>query len=335
MKAVYQTKYGKSDVLKYGEQSKPEIKANEVRIKNHASSVNPRDWMIRSGRYQLQFLVPKFPLILGSDFAGEVLEVGAKVKDFKPGDKVFGMKNPSEGLATYAEEVAAPAKNMTLIPKGLSYTEAAGVPLCSLTAWQALVQKACLKKRVIERGKEGGVKVLIIGASGGVGSFGVQIAKALGGDVTAVCSQKNEVLVTNLGASKVIDYHLQDFVKGNDCYDIIFDTVGRHDLNKCAAVLKPGGTYVSTVPSPTNLKAMAITTFKSLLSQATNSQETKKARVVMVRSDGRDLAEVAKLIFDGRIRSVVDQVYPLQQADQAHDYSRSLRAKGKIILEIQ
>jgi len=322
MKAIYQTKYGKSDVLQYGEQSNPVIKSNEVRIKNHASSVNPRDWMIRSGRYQLQFLVPKFPLILGSDFAGEVLEVGAKVKAFKPGDKVFGMKNPSEGLATYAEEVVAPEKNMTLIPKGISYTEAAGVPLCALTAWQALVQKAGMKKK--------GTKVLIIGASGGVGSFGVQIAKALDGEVTAVCSQKNEGMVKNLGATKVIDYHQHDFLKANDSYDIIFDTIGRHNLTKCAGVLKPGGTYVSTVPSPSNLKAMAITKLKSLL-----SQETKKARVVMVKSDGRDLAEVAKLIFDGRIRPVVDQVYPIQQADQAHDYSRSLRAKGKIILEIK
>ena len=329
MKAVYQTKYGKSDVLQYGEQSTPVIKANEVRIKNHASSVNPRDWMIRSGRYQLQFLVPKFPLILGSDFAGEVLEVGAKVKFFNPGDKVFGMKNPSEGLATYAEEVVAPEKNMALIPTGTSYAEAAGVPLCALTAWQALVQKACLKRIGKERGEKG-VKVLIIGASGGVGSFGVQIAKALGGEVTAVCSQKNEGMVTSLGASKVIDYHQYDFVKGSDRYDIIFDTIGRHTLNKCASVLKTGGTYVSTVPSPENIKAMATTKFKSLFSQA-----TKKTSVVMVKSDGRDLAEVAKLIFDGRIRPVIDQVYPLQQASQAHDYSRSLRAKGKIILEIQ
>ena len=333
MKAVYQTKYGKSDVLQYGEQSNPVIKANEVRIKNHASSVNPRDWMIRSGRYQLQLLVPKFPLILGSDFAGEVLEVGTKVEDFKPGDKVFGMKNPSEGLACYAEEVVAPEKNMTIIPKHISYVEAAGVPLCSLTAWQALVQKACLKERVKEirkkRGKEG-VKVLIIGASGGVGSFGVQIAKALGGEVTAVCSQKNEGMVTVLGASKVIDYHQNDLLNDNDRYDIIFDTIGRHNLKKCAPVLKSGGTYVSTVPTPSNLKDLAITKLKALF-----FQRTKKANVVMVKSKGSDLADVAELIFTGRLRPIIDQVFPIQQAAKAHDYSRSLRAKGKIILEIQ
>ena len=321
MKAVYQTKYGKSSVLQYGEQSKPLIKANEVRIKNHASSVNPRDWMIRSGRYQLQFLVPNFPLILGSDFAGEVMEVGAKVKDFKQGDKVFGMKNPSEGLATYAEEVIAPAKNITLIPNGISFTEAAGVPLCSLTAWQALIKKAKLKEDM---------KVLIIGASGGVGSYGVQIAKAFGGDITAVCSQKNATMVADLGATTVIDYHQHDFLKDDVHYDIIFDTIGRHSLNKCAPVLRAGGTYVSTVPSPKNLKAMTSTKFKALFSKA-----TKKADVVMVKSDGSHLAQVAKLILLGSIRPVIDQIFPLQQAAQAHDYSRSLRAKGKIILEIQ
>jgi len=321
MKAVYQTKYGKSDVLQYGEQARPEMKANEVRLKNYASSVNPRDWMIRSGRYQLQFLVPKFPLILGSDFAGEVLEVGAKVDGFKAGDKVFGMKNPSEGLATYAEEVVALEKSMALMPKNISYTEAAGVPLCSLTAWQALVQKASMKK---------GMKVLIIGASGGVGSFGVQIAKAIGGQVTAVCSQANEPMVKALGASKTIDYHQHDFLKGSERYDIIFDTIGRHNLRKCTHVLNPGGTYVSTIPSPNNLKSVVLTQFKSIFSKS-----IKKAQVVMVKSEGSDLAVLEKLISAGRIRPVIDQIFQIQQTAQAHDYSRSLRAKGKIILEIQ
>jgi len=321
MKAVYQIKYGKSDVLKYGEQVNPEINSNSIRIKNHAASVNPRDWMIRSGRYQLQFLVPKFPLILGSDFAGEVTEIGGDVEKYKVGDKVFGMKNPSEGLATYASEVVAPVKNVTHIPNNLSYNEAAGVPLCSLTAWQALVDKAGIKE---------GMKVLVIGASGGVGSYGVQIAKALGGEVTAVCSEKNAVLVTDLGAIKVIDYHQQDFLIEGSHYDIIFDTIGRHDLNKCEPILNHGGTYVSTVPSPKNLKSMAVTKVKSLFFKA-----AKKSKVVMVKSNSGDLSEVAKLILAGSVKPVIDQVFPLQQVGQAHDYSRSLRAKGKIILEIQ
>ncbi len=321
MKAVFQTKYGKSNVLQYGEQTRPMLKINEIRIKNHASSVNPRDWMIRSGRYQLQFLVPSFPLILGSDFAGEVLEIGANVKGFKTGDKVFGMKNPSEGLATYAEEVVAVAQNTAFIPQGISYIEAAGVPLCSLTSWQALVEKAGIQK---------GFKILIIGASGGVGSFGVQIAKAHGGNVTAVCSQNNAAMVVDLGANQVIDYHREDFLKSEGRYDIIFDTIGRHDLGKCSPIMNPGGTYISTVPSPKNLMAMAATKVQSLFFKS-----CKKAMVVMVKSDGRALKQIGKLISTGSVKPVIDKIFPIQQASQAHDHSRSLRAKGKIILEIK
>jgi len=321
MKAVYQTKYGKSDVLQYGEQTPPALKANEIRIKNHAASVNPRDWMIRGGRYQLQFLVPSFPLILGSDIAGEVLEMGSKAKGFKAGDKVFGMKNPSEGLATYAAEVVAPADNAAHIPEGLSYTDAAGVPLCALTAWQALVKKAAMKA---------GLKVLVIGASGGVGSFAVQIAKALGGQVTGVCSQKNADMVASLGATNVIDYHQQDFLKSASRYDIVFDTIGRHDLNKCSPVMNPSGTYISTVPRPKNLKAVVVSKLLRVF-----NKNCKRAMVVMVKSDGSDLTDLAKLMAAGRVKPVIDRVFPLQQADQAHDLSRSLRAKGKIILEIQ
>lgn len=323
MKAIYQNQYGKSDVLQYGEKAAPRarLKPGEIRIKNHASSVNPRDWMIRSGHYQLQFLVPSFPLILGSDFAGEVLEIGSKVDRFNVGDKVFGMKNPSEGLATYCGEVVAPAKNTAFIPEGLSYTEAAGVPLCALTAWQALVVLAGMKE---------GFKVLVVGASGGVGSFAVQIAKALGGEVTAVCSQKNAAMVMGLGATEVIDYQQENFLKRQDRYDIVFDTIGRHDLVRCAPILSAGGTYVSTVPSPKNLKSAIVTT---LLSVFNASQ--KRSRVVMVKSDGRDLSEVAKLLTAGCVKPVIDRVFPLQQAGDALDLSRSLRARGKIILEVQ
>jgi len=317
MKAIYQTRYGKSDVLQYGEQELPKLKSKEVRIKNHASSVNPRDWMIRGGRYQLQFLVPSFPLILGSDFAGEIVELGDKVVGFSLGDRVFGMKNPSEGLASYAEEVLAPAENVAIIPEGIPYIDAAGVPLCSLTAWQALVNKAGLKSNM---------SVLIIGASGGVGSYAVQIARALGAEITAVCSEENAAMVRDLGANKVIDYHQSDFLKAGDRYDVIFDTIGQHTLKICKPVMNSGGTYVSTIPTPENLKAMAVTKIKSLFSNF-----CKQASVVMVKSDGGDLEQIAKLIASGNVRPIVDRVFPMQGACQAHDYSRSLRAKVKII----
>ena len=321
MKAVYQTKYGKSEVLQYGEQSTPNIKPDEVLIDNHASSVNPRDWMIRSGRYQLQFLVPSFPLILGSDLAGDVIAVGAKVSGFKVGDRVFGMKNPSEGLASYAEKVAVSERNIALIPEGLSYLDAGGIPLCSLTAWQALVDKAAIKA---------GMEVMVIGASGGVGSYGVQIAHALGANVTAVCSAASSEMVTELGANKVIDYHHEDFTQSPESYDLIFDTIGRHSLSRCSKVLKSGGTYVSTVPSPKNLKAMATTKLASFF-----SAKNQKASVVMVKASGTDLGKIARLLASKEIKPVVDRIFPIQDVAKAHDYSRSLRAKGKIVLQIQ
>jgi len=321
MKAVYQTKYGKSEVLQYGEQSTPNIKPDEVLIDNHASSVNPRDWMIRSGRYQLQFLVPSFPLILGSDLAGDVIAVGAKVSGFKVGDRVFGMKNPSEGLASYAEKVAVSERNIALIPEGLSYLDAGGIPLCSLTAWQALVDKAAIKA---------GMEVMVIGASGGVGSYGVQIAHALGANVTAVCSAASSEMVTELGANKVIDYHQEDFTQSPESYDLIFDTIGRHSLSRCSKVLKSGGTYVSTVPSPKNLKAMATTKLASFF-----SAKNQKASVVMVKASGTDLGKIARLLASKEIKPVVDRIFPIQDVAKAHDYSRSLRAKGKIVLQIQ
>ncbi|MBW0145904.1 NADP-dependent oxidoreductase [Marinobacter arenosus] len=320
MKAVFQTVYGNSDVLRYGDQENPDIKPNQVLVRNYASSVNPRDCLIRSGRYQLQFLVPKFPLILGSDLAGEVLETGRRVKGFKPGDRVFGMKNPMEGLSTYAEQVAVPAANVALIPGHLSYIEAAGVPLCGLTAWQALVGHANLSA---------GKHVLVVGASGGVGSYSVQIAKALGATVTAVCSGANAEMVKALGADGVIDYQRSDFTGKKDRYDIIFDTVGRHNLKRYGPVLKPGGFFVSTIPSPENLKAMAVTRARSLLSKT-----ALRAEVVMVKASGRELQRIGQLIEQGKVTPLIDRVFPLEETAAAHDLSRSLRAKGKIILDI-
>ncbi len=321
MKAIYQTQTGKSDVLQFGEQDSPRLKANQIRIENHAASVNPRDWMIRSGRYQLQFLVPAYPLILGSDFAGKVVEVGRDVTRFKLGERVFGMKNPYRGLATYAEEVVAAEKNMAHMPKDFSYEQAAGMPLCALTAWQALVNQAQI---------QAGMKVLVIGASGGVGTYAVQIAKALGAEVTGVCSEVNHSMVSLLGARELIDYRESDFTKGEAQFDIVFDCIGRHSLERCAAILNPGGCYVSTIPSPKNFFAAAKSGLKSIFVRS-----TQKAKVVMVKPVSEDLARLSGMADKGQIEAVIDRVFPLEEAAAAHDHSRSLRAKGKIILKIR
>ncbi len=330
MKAIFQTRYGKSHVLQYGDQSGPtsnvNIKPHQLLIANHASSVNPRDWMIRSGHYQLQFLVPSFPLILGSDFAGVVLAVGSGVKNHKVGDRVFGMKNPSQGLATYAEHVVVNEQSVVSIPANLSFIDAAGIPLCALTAWQALMEKAKLKA---------GMKVLIIGASGGVGSYAVQIASAMGAQVSAVCSADNQKMVKELGAQRVIDYKKQDFINEpsiDNNYHVIFDTIGRHSLKKCASHLHLGGCYVSTIPSPNNLKSIFSEFFKSIVLPFMAFKHTK---IVMVKSSAADLEKISNLVLKDKIKPLIDSVYPLKDAAQAHDHSRSLRAKGKIILQIR
>ncbi|MBK8970080.1 MAG: NADP-dependent oxidoreductase [Hahellaceae bacterium] len=321
MKAIYQTAYGKSDVLCFGDRPEPRPGPKEVLIQNYATSVNPRDWLIRSGRYQLQFLVPAFPLVLGSDLAGRVIAVGAGVSEFQVGDRVFGMKNPCDGLATYADVVSVSAKHITHTPEGLDWIQAGATPLCALTAWQALVKGAGIKP---------GMSVMVIGASGGVGSFAVQIARALGARVTAVCSGANAELARRLGATRVIDYQREDVLKQPERFDCVFDTIGRHRFTPSCAILNQGGRFVSTIPSPQNLKVMAISKMRALLQPG-----HPRAHVVMVRPDAKDLAEIAGLIAAGQLTPLIDRVYPLHEAAQAHDYSRTLRARGKIVLSIQ
>jgi NADPH:quinone reductase-like Zn-dependent oxidoreductase len=321
MQAIYQQRYGGSEVLTFGELPQPTIKPNQVLIEVHATSVNPRDWLIRSGKYQLQFLVPKFPLVLGSDVAGVVVAVGAKVKNFKQGDHVIALKNPSHGLATYAQYVAVDEYALALKPSIMSFEEAGGLPLCSLTAWQALADIAKLKQ---------GDKVLIIGASGGVGTFAVQIAAALGAAVTAVCSTANHDLVLGLGATKAVDYKSENYKASLSGFDAVFDCIGRENLNTCRGLLNDGGIYVSTVPSPLNLKLTLLTTLKHRL-----WPNTKRAGVVMVKSRATDLKRITDLINRQQLRTVIDTTFPLAAAAQAHDLSRSLRAKGKIILKVR
>ncbi len=320
MKAIFQEKYGKSDVLIIGEQPPPSVKDNQLLIKNHCTSVNPRDWLIRSGRYQLQFLVPKFPLILGSDFSGEVVAVGRKVKDYQIGDKVYGMKNPTQGLATYAELVAANEKSVALIPANITFQQAAGVPLCALTAWQALtINGESLSTK----------KVLIIGASGGVGSYAVQIAKALGANVTGVCSSSNAELVKSLRVDHQIYYDKEDFLDAHDQFDIIFDTIGKHCLSICSNNLVSDGLFVSTVPHPKNIVELVLTKVKRTI-----RTKVQQSKLVMVKPDGKKLELISALIQQGKLSPLIDSVFPIAEVKEAHDYSRSLRAKGKIILNL-
>jgi len=197
MKAVYINKFGSRDVLVYGERPKPIPKSDAVLIKVHAACVNPRDWLLREGIYFGRYVVGQFPVILGSDVSGVVESVGSKVQRFKVGDEVYAMQSHLGKMGGYAEYISVIESAVGIKPSNMTHEEAAAVPVAALTGWQALIKDAKIKK---------GDKVLIIGASGGVGTYGVQIAKAFGASVTGVCSTANVELVKSLGADRVIDY---------------------------------------------------------------------------------------------------------------------------------
>ncbi len=321
LKAVYIERYGPSEVLTYGDRPRPVPKPDEILIEVHAAGVNPRDWLIRSGRYQFRWLLPRFPLILGSDVAGVVVEVGEQVVRFEPGDKVYAMVPSSRGFGGYAEYAAVPDPAATWIPESMSFEEAAGVPLAGLTAYQALARNANMGP---------GERVLVIGASGGVGHYAVQIALGFAAQVTGVCSNANIEMVRRLGAMRVIDYkqeHFSDVARG---FDVVFDTIGRESLRTCAPVLKPGGTYVTTIPGVGTMLAMARSRLAGRF-----SRQALRSEVVLVEADGTDLEAMTILAEAGELSTIVDSVYPLEEAAKAHDRSRTFRTRGKLILKVR
>jgi 2-desacetyl-2-hydroxyethyl bacteriochlorophyllide A dehydrogenase len=314
MKAVYYEKYGSVDVLQYGEQPKPEIRDNEILVRVHAASINPIDWKIRGGM-MLPITGLNFPKIPGLDIAGIVAEVGKDVEEFLPGDRVFGMIDDYLGGA-YAEYAVLPEKVTVHIPENLNYQQAAAVPLTALTALQALRDKGELAA---------GEKVLINGASSGVGTFAVQIAKALGADtVIGVCGTEHVDLVKSLGADSVIDYSEEDFTQHTDKYDLIFDAVAKTTYIDSKPSLKQNGRYVTTVPDP---KDFALGFVLSVFSD-------KKLKMVMTEDKSNDLRLIKHWIESGKITPVIDKVFSLKEAADAQLYSEEGHAAGKIILLI-
>lgn len=312
MKATIIRQYGSAEVLQYEDVEKPQIKPDQLLVKIYASSVNAIDWKIRRGMMKV-LTGSKFPKILGFDLAGEVVEIGSNVTRFQVGDAVYGSASfPGGGYAEYA---AVPENLVALKPTNLSYEEAATVPLVAMTALQALRNQGNIQP---------GQAVLINGASGGVGIFAVQIAKALGAEVTGVCSTRNVELVKSLGADRVIDYKQQDFTQDTAKYDIIFDAVGKRSLSATKQVLKPNGIYVTTLPSPQVLLQAALTAFLP----------GQKAKLVFEKANAEDLNYLKELIEAGKIRTIIDRTYPLQELAAAHAYSESERAVGKIAIAI-
>ena len=250
-------------------------------------------------------------MILGFDLAGVVLEVGSQVSDFQVGDEIYGSLGVPGGA--YGELAVIPQTVAALKPTNISFESAAALPVAALTALQSLREKANIQPSQ---------SVLINGASGGVGIFAVQIAKALGAEVTGVCSSKNLDFVKSLGADSLIDYTQQDFTQIRAQYDIILDAVGKQTFDNCKKILKPKGVYVTTLPTLSNIVPIELT----------NLFGTKRAKFILAQPNTADLLYLNELIETGKLRVVIDCIYPLQELATAHTYSETERAKGKIVI---
>jgi NADPH:quinone reductase-like Zn-dependent oxidoreductase len=313
MKAVAFDRYGSAEELQYRELSKPIAKSNELLVRVRASSVNPVDWKIRQGDVQL-LTGFNFPRIVGSDISGVVVEVGPEVTNFQPGDEVYTFLNPINGGAC-AEYAVVPQSTAAIKPKNITHAEAAAVPIAGLTALQALRDLGEIKA---------GNKVLINGASGGVGTFAVQVAKAMKAEVTGVCSAKNREFVKSLGADFVLDYAEIDFTQQPEKYDIILDAVATRTFAECENVLQPEGVYISTLPSVENLAPMLTSWFVS----------GKKAKLIVANANTSDLGLLRELIESDKVEPIVDRTYSLAEVAAAHAYSETCRAVGKIAIGI-
>lgn len=313
MKAIAIGQYGSAQVLQVVDLPTPQIRPDQMLVKVYASSVNPIDWKIRSGQLQ-PFSGYGFPMQLGFDLAGEVVIVGSRVTKFQAGDRVFAYLDSFPGGA-YAQYAAVSEQVACQVPANFSYEEAAAVPLAGTTALQALRDLGEIKP---------GQRVLINGASGGVGTFAVQIAKAMETEVVGVCSSKHLELVQSLGADRVIDYTTTDFTQEPQQYDIVFDAVGKSSFFACRNVLKPNGNYVTTLP-----------TFESLWSVGlTFLFPGQKAKLVFAQANGKDLAQLRDWMEAGKLRPVIERTYPLEDTASAHQESEQGHVTGKLVITV-
>ena len=322
MQAIVQDTYGPSSILRAREIEKPVIRDHEVLIHVRAAGVNPADWAIVSG---LPYIArPIYGLrrprnsVRGTDVAGTVEAVGGGVTRFTPGDEVFGWSNGS-----YAEYTSATEDSLALKPANLTFVQAAAVPMAGLVALQA----------IRDHGKvQPGQKVLVNGASGGIGTFAVQIAKALGADVTGVCSTRNVDMVRSIGADRVIDYTTEDFTKDGQQYDFILDNVSNHSLTDLRRVLTPTGTLI---PNGGGFDNRWLASGGRIMRAAVLFQfGSQTLGNFLVASNHADLVAIAELIEAGKVMPVMDRTYPLSETAQAIDHVGTGRARGKIAITV-
>jgi NADPH:quinone reductase-like Zn-dependent oxidoreductase len=323
MKAILFRCYGSPEVLQLEEVAKPVAKDDQVLVKIHAASVNPIDWHVMRGSPYIMRLSSGLgspdDVRVGVDFAGTVEAVGSKVTRFKPGDEVFGGR--SGALAEYI--AIREDRALTLKPANLTFEQAAAIPVAAITALQALRDKGQLQP---------GHRVLINGASGGVGTFAVQIAKALGAEVTGVCSTRNVALVRSLGADHVIDYTQENFTRNGQRYDLILDNVGNHSVQAYRRVMKPGGILVIVGgPKGNWIKPLGGRIKAALLSPFVD----EKLLGILARLNQDDLNVLGELARAGKMTPVIDRRFSLSEAPAAIAYLEEGRARGKVIVSLQ
>jgi NADPH:quinone reductase-like Zn-dependent oxidoreductase len=325
VKAIVHTKYGPADELQLREVEKPVPKDNEVLIRIHATTVTTSDCNMRNLtfaprfallllRMQFGFFKPKIS-ILGIDLAGDIEAVGRDVTRFKEGDQVFGAAEPA--LGAHAEYICLPEDGaLTTKPANTTWEQAAAIPVMGNTALHFIRDLGNI---------QAGHHILINGASGGIGTFAVQLAKYYGAEATGVCSTTNVEMVKSLGADKVIDYTKEDFTKSGQTYDVIFDAVAKSSFSRCQGSLKQGGIYLTTVP---NL-AFLLQTLRG------STAGSKKAKTGNAVAKAENLVFLRELIEAGKLRPVIDRSYPLEQTAEAFRYVEKGHKKGNVVITVE
>ncbi len=328
MKGIIIKAYGGVDALvPTSDLPTPEFGKNQLLIRNYAAGLNPHDLYLRQGLLSA-VLNEKLPIIPGLDIAGKVVAVGSDVTTLKEGDPVYGMMDASEQLSpsgfaktgAYAEFCVTREDTLSITPESISFTEAASIPLATLTAYQAIVKTAEAAS---------GQSILINGASGGVGSMAIQIAHQLGLRTIAVCSKETDNFVRSLNPGKIIHYDTTDFTSQKERYDIIFDVVGNKNFATCESHLTPDGIYISNVPNENTFMAY----------QNPELEETygfhRRNKYNWVIPNGKDLKAITQLINQGSLKPVVNRVFDLEHAAEAHHYVENNKARGKTVLNIK
>ncbi|MET9594499.1 NADP-dependent oxidoreductase [Streptomyces sp. NPDC006516] len=333
MRAFTVETYGGEAGMRAVELPDPRVGDDDVLVKIHAAGVNPLDLRIRNGDFKA-FLPYRLPLVLGNDLAGTVVRVGPSVTRFAAGDEVYARPD-KDRIGTFAELIAVHQDDLAPKPATLTMTDAASLPLVALTAWQALVERAHVQP---------GQKVLIHAGAGGLGSIAVQLAKALGAHVATTVSTAKADLAKELGADVVVDYRAQDFEEVLDGFDVVLDSLGGENLAKSLRVLKPGGMAISVAgpPDPAFARELGANPLLRLAMSALSFKTRRSAKrrdvtytFLFMRASGDQLRELTPLIETGKVRPVVDRVFPFGETLQAMEYVEKGRAKaGKVVVSM-